>query len=525
MTTLDTAITAVTVYPDRARVTRSGKASLAAGEHRIRVSPLPVSLLRDSIRVAGQGEVTVLGVDVVTERQAEPSDEQVSALLARMRELDAAMNQLADADRASEARIKFLERLARESAEQLAKTDEARVIAFGDSLESQYSAVHTARRDRERLRQEHIREHQALERRLADLRGKTKPDAQAAIITVEAADPVTVDLELSYVVRGASWHSSYDLRLGDAGLSLRWFGLIQQSTGEDWPECRLQLSTARPAQAVDIPELSPWFISPAVPATPVPRRRAMSYGASMDDTVGSYPLAGSAPMMAAPGSPQPAPPPVRESVATVEQGITAATYTPQRTIAVPADGTAHRTQITALDLEADLDYVTAPARSLEAILRATARNTSEHTLPEGRASLFHDAEYVGATDLDPWAPGEERELALGVDARIRVERELVRRNATKATLGSSRRIEVEYSITIANHTPRPARVTVLDRLPVSRDAVITVRDTVLKPQPTERDELGILTWKTELNARAETTIAFGYRVEAAKGVTVSGLPD
>ncbi|MFE3190006.1 mucoidy inhibitor MuiA family protein [Nocardia sp. NPDC059240] len=522
MVDLETAIAAVTVYPDRARVTRSGKATLEAGEHRIRVAPLPMELLRDSIRVAGRGEVTVLGVDIVTERQPEPSDEQVAELTARRDEVDVALTELADADKAADARVEFLQRLVQKSAGQLAKASDERVVAFGDSLEAQYAAVHAGRRERAGLRQDKIREKNSLERRLADLGRKNRPDIRAAVITVDAAQPATVELELSYVVPGAKWSSTYDLRIDDKGLSLRWFGLVSQQTGEDWPECRLELSTARPAVALDVPELDPWYLS-TTPPEPTRRARASrSYGSPE----GAPMPAAMAMPPGAPGGapPMPAPAPVREAVTTVEHGATAATYSPQRPVAVAADGTEHRTLITALDLEADLDHVTAPIRSPEAILRATARNTSEHTLPKGRASLFNDSEYVGATNLDIWAPGEERELALGVDDRIRVERELVRRNASKATLGSARRVEWEYTITVANHGKRPTTVTVLDRLPVARDTTVTVKETVIKP-PAERDELGILTWKLNLDPQATSAITLGYRVEAPKGVTIFGLPD
>ncbi|MBL1078741.1 mucoidy inhibitor MuiA family protein [Nocardia sp. 2] len=530
MTTLDTSITAVTVYPDRARVTRSGTAELTAGEHRIRVAPLPFGLVHDSVRVAGHGELTVLGVDVVTERHTESHDEEVTELEARNRELADALAELGDADRAADARIVFLERLARRSAEALAKAGEERVTAFTESLDSQYANVHTARREREWLRQEHIREQQAIARRLADLRGKTRADVLAVVVTVEATQNTDANLEVSYMVPAASWHSSYDLRLTDDALALRWFGLVRQHTGEDWPECRLQLSTARPAQGLEVPELAPWFVSAEAPRPKARARRSVAgaYGAAAERSEDTADFAMDA-MRAMPApaamAPAAAPPPVRESVAAVEQGATAATYTPLRPIAVASDGSAHRTVITALDLEVHLDHVTAPVRSPEAVLRATAKNNSEHTLPAGRASLFHEAEFVGATDLDIWAPGEERELALGVDDRIRVERELVRRNASKATLGSNRRTELEYTITVSNHGKRPADVTVLDRLPVARDAAITVKETTAKPDPAERDEMGIVTWKAHLDPQAEAVITFGYRVEAAKGVTIHGLHD
>jgi hypothetical protein len=71
-------------------------------------------------------------------------------------------------------------------------------------------------------------------------------------------------------------------------------------------------------------------------------------------------------------------------------------------------------------------------------VRAKVVNTSEHALRPGRASAFHDAEFVGTIRLDAWAPGEDIELALGVDDWIRVERELVCRTASNATLSGQK---------------------------------------------------------------------------------------
>ncbi|WP_416906190.1 hypothetical protein [Micromonospora echinospora] len=48
-------------------------------------------------------------------------------------------------------------------------------------------------------------------------------------------------------------------------------------------------------------------------------------------------------------------------------------------------------------------------------------------------------------------------MALGLDDRVRVERKLTRRSDTRATLGSTRRRDVEYVITVANHTPGSRR--------------------------------------------------------------------
>jgi len=330
-----------------------------------------------------------------------------------------------------------------------------------------------------------------------------EPDATAA-----------VEFELSYLVDGAGWHSSYDLRLDGETLNLTWFGLVTQHTGEDWPECELTLSTARPSGAVAIPELQPWYLDVYAPAPQVFR--------------GAPPVSGSA-MPAAPGGPPmlrdemfDAAPALEVAQAQVEQGPVAATYRPARAVAVPADGTTARATIAVLDLAARLDHVTAPARSTDVHLRSIVTNSSPHTLPPGPAAVFHEVDFVSRTTLATWAPGEELELALGLDDRVRVERELVRRTATKATLGSSRRREVEYRTTIGNYTGAPARVTVLDQVPVSRHEAISVKETALEPPPAERTDLGVLTWRLVIAEGATQTVRLGYRVETGKGIELSG---
>jgi uncharacterized protein (TIGR02231 family) len=189
---------------------------------------------------------------------------------------------------------------------------------------------------------------------------------------------------------------------------------------------------------------------------------------------------------------------------------------------VPADGTAHRATVAVERMRARRDYITAPVQAPEAHLRATVVNTSAHTLPPGQAAVFHGADFVGSTHLEVWAPGEDMELALGVDDRVRVERELVRRGAAKAVLGDTRRRDAEHKITVTNHTPGEIRVTVLDQLPVSRDDAIVVKERRLEPPPAQRTEMGLVTWVLDLGPGGSGEIHLGVRVELARGVEVAG---
>ncbi|MDG4803272.1 mucoidy inhibitor MuiA family protein [Micromonospora sp. WMMD980] len=516
---IEAPVVGVTVYPDRARVTRRGGLRLTAGEHRVRVGPLPVGLRRDSIRVGGRGAAIVLGVDVTTRRLPRSTDTQVVDLEQRRRELTDELAEIGDADGIEEQRGEFLARLAERAggtyARALAAGDAAPtdVAAFADSVAGQLADSRSRRRGLARRRTELAEVLAAVERDLGDASGKREPDHLAAEVTVAVqADDAEVELELTYLVDGARWQPSYDLRLVDETVTVTWFGLVSQSTGEDWPECELKLSTARPAATAGVPDLSPWYLDRVAPAIPRAATADMPLGMPAPAAPAGGGLARSAASL----------PRLRKSVAEVEPGVSAATYRPARPVAVPADGSAHRATIAVLELPARLDHVTAPVRAADAHLRATVRNDSDHTLPAGPAAVFHGADFVTSTRLPVWAPGEEVELALGVDDRLRVERKLHRRTETKATLGSTRRREVEYRITVANHTPRPAAVEVRDQLPVSRHEAVVVRETALTPPPAERTELGEVTWRLALAPGESGEVTLGFRVELAKGVEVTG---
>ncbi|MEV6931235.1 DUF4139 domain-containing protein [Dactylosporangium sp. NPDC051485] len=525
---IDAPIVAVTVYPAQARVTRRVRQILPAGDRVVEVGPLPLGLDPDSVRVSGRGPATVLGVDVVLHRRAEPSDAAVAELRAERRRLTAEADGIEDAETVLRQRQTFLttlgERASSAYARALATGASAPEAAtgFSGTLGAEMTEVLAALRQLQQRRAEVADRIAAADRRLADLSGKREPDARYAVVALSVAGEEPVELDVTYQVGEAGWRCNYDVRLVGDALQVTWFGLVEQRTGEDWPECELALSTARTSGVAEIPELHPWYLDPLPPPRPMPMARSAGFGG------GPVPMP--APMMSAPAPGGAAmlqeafadAAPLGQAEARVEEGAVAAVYRPARPVAVPADGTTARATVAVLDLAARLDHVAAPARSADVHLRAVVTNSSGHTLPPGQAAVFHEADFVSRTGLATWAPGEELELALGLDDRVRVERELTRRTATKVTLGSSRRREVEYRTTIGNYTGRPITVTVLDQVPVSRHDAITVRETLAEPQPTERTELGVLTWKLPIAESAQQTIRLGYRVETAKGVELSG---
>lgn len=518
---LDAPIVAVTVYPGQARITRRGVLRLEPGGQRVAIGGLPLSLHPDSVRVNGRGPATVLGVDVRPEHHARTPDGAIAELEEQRDMIRAALDELGDKETVLAARAEMITNLGKHAGGTFAKalareqTDPARVASVSDELARQLAAVLADQRDLATARRKVQEEHDEIERKLGERHTHRAPDRMAVDVEVDVAEAGDLEFELSYLVHGGNWESRYDVRLSAGSLAVTWYGLVTQHSGEDWPECDLRLSTAQPTDGLNVPELSPWYVDVLRPIAPKMPRGAVAYGAAMDAAPG-----GAVPMPAMAAAPM-----MEERFAVVEQGATSATYRPTRPIAVPADGTAHRTTVAAFDLPAQTDHVTVPVRGPEAYLRATVTNTSEHTLRPGRASIFHDTEFVGVTDLEPWAPGEEVELTLGVDERIRVERELVRRSAGKAVLGGTRRQEAAYRIKVGNFGQRAARVTVIDQVPVSRSESVIVRDVTLRPDPVERTELGEVTWKLDLAPGKSAEIDLGFRLDISKGIEITGWRD
>jgi hypothetical protein len=57
---------------------------------------------------------------------------------------------------------------------------------------------------------------------------------------------------------------------------------------------------------------------------------------------------------------------------------------------------------------------------------------------------------------------------------------------------------------------------------VPRDHEITVKPIAAEPEPAETTDLGVVTWKLDLDAGKEIRIKLGFRVDTGKSVDLTG---
>ncbi|MBN1975870.1 MAG: mucoidy inhibitor MuiA family protein [Anaerolineae bacterium] len=535
MTGLKTAITAAAVYPDRARVSRSGTMALKPGSHRLELSDLPLSLDPASVRASARGtaRARLLGVDVRRDFYVETPAE-------RVRELEKQIEALEDEMGGLDAQVELLQResaslgelagQAKAFAHGLAygkTTPEAQMAVF-DSLRGRAEEVNTALLDLAVQRRDLERRLQKLRNELAQMQGGGQRERYTAVVEVEVTQAGDLTVELTYVVSKAGWRPLYDVRLleegGESILEVGYLAQVTQRSGEDWTDVALTLSTARPALAETLPELKPWYVGPLV-APPMPRAKMM-LGSAAPAGIAPAPMidkemALQAAVEAGEG--------VKEekaevAVAKVDTSGAAVTYQVPGAITVPADGAPHKVAVAGFELKPELDYVTAP-KLVEAVYRrAQVTNDSPYTLLPGPANLFAGDEFIGATELELVAPQGEIELYLGPDDRVKVERELKRREVDKKFIGDKRRLHYAYEITLENLLSSEARVTLHDQIPVSRHEDVKVKLSSAEPEPSEQSELNLLDWELTLAPGEKRDVRFGFTVEHPRAMRLTGLP-
>jgi uncharacterized protein (TIGR02231 family) len=209
---LEAPIKEVTVYADRALVTRQGNIELEAGEHELRINTLP-QFLRDSLRAAGRGPqgTRILNVDITTAFLSRPPEAKLVVLQDELERL-VQNQQLLEARRSAlNDRRQWLRALGEQS------RDFARGLAQGqmnpqDCADFFSFAANQALQDAEaaqslEVQLKHVQQEiEAKKRELAQMQGDLLPDRLAAVVTVALAEAGEFELELSYLVMGASWH-------------------------------------------------------------------------------------------------------------------------------------------------------------------------------------------------------------------------------------------------------------------------------------------------------------------------------
>lgn len=531
----DSRVDAVTVYASAAQVQRSAKLELPPGDVRVVLPGLTPQLLDDSIRVKGSGsaQVKLFGVAVETVNQASASAPEVLAATARVQGLQRRDRELEDSLKAVQARREFVDALKATYAKERGENLPVRPVnpreweSMADFVTKQYGALQSEARKADHARKELALELRAAQAELQKLTAKSGGVSKRVTLELRVEKAGAFALEASYVVPSAGWRPLWDVRLdpdkGQIDLSL--FASIQQSSGEDWSQVKLAVSSARPTSGVTVPELSPIYLEKVQPEPVMhtqPARRPMAF----KDTMGAA-RAAPAPEEDSEGANEVASTiSLEQPPAFVTEGMLSSVFSAPRRESVEGTGKVHKTFLASYPLEAQVSRTVVPRIDPQAYLTATATNGTGIPLFAAQSSIFLGDQFVGTTQLPNTPPGEKLTLAFGADDRIKVERTLLERNRDTSGVFSKQEL-YKYRVrsTVKNLYPKPMKVTLSEPLPVSRDKEIqvTLKDGSTKPDREEPNRPGVRIYELMVPAKGERQVELRYEVKYPQGTRVTGM--
>ncbi len=527
----------VTVFPDRALVTRRATLTLPQGAQTVRIGPLPAGLEPDSIsaRASGQAPSTLYGARLDTVQLAGSSSERVEELRKQLEQIGDRIRQLQNAKQVLQEEREFLSSIRAASSEQIGKElvtsqpDPAKVAGLVAVLDQQLTAIGDKDVQADQQLRAAGREADRLQRELQQSAGSPGQQQTMILVDLEAQQKGSVTIDVSYRVPGATWQPSYEARVaGEAAeVQLASYGVVRQQTGEDWTDVTLRLSTAKPAIGGRAPEIEPWWIRKYEPPVVAYRARATAMG-----------------MLKKAEAPAPEATAVSDAMNEPKDGrleeaqvATAAAQTrgPAVVLTLPkretikSDWQPRRAALGQNRLPADFRYHVAPRLAPYAYLVATVKNGTDLTWLAGPVQVFLDNAFVATSSINVVGPGEEFQLSLGPDERIRVERRVQKAKEDISVLpglhGRMKTIDYEYLTTVENFRGAAVHVTVIDQVPVSQHDDIQVGNVSFDPKPTEQDteKPGVYRWKLDVPAGKKQRLTMAYRVRYPADFVVDGL--
>lgn len=259
---IDSKVTNVTLFLSGAQVTRASQANLPSGISELTFTGLSESIDANTIRLTGEGNFTIISVNSrinYLRTQKVIKDEEL--LKARKKQLE---TQLEDND-AQKGVIAMEENLLKAN-QKIGSADKGTTTlelkAAADFFRTRFTELSAKKLELSRKDEITREELDKINDQLNGASGEEVKPTGEIMVQVMTTEPMPAKFKLSYLVRKASWKPEFDLRLDDISqpLQLSRRAKIYQSSGEEWSNIKLTLSTGNPNESGTEPRLSTWYL-------------------------------------------------------------------------------------------------------------------------------------------------------------------------------------------------------------------------------------------------------------------------
>ena len=365
---------------------------------------------------------------------------------------------------------------------------------------------------------------------------KIKPNGQL-ILQVICDKNGEVPITLSYFTNNAGFTPLYDVRVNSKTneMKLVYKAAVTQSTGIDWKQTKLTLSTSNPNWGAVAPILNPWYLQEYAPqlygkiTNDLNRSMAANTIQSMADddkqlseviVVNGY---GASKQKAVPAAAYlSVDPSTVQKYTTLNESQLNTNYEIDLPYNIDSDGQLHSVTIKEEKISANLKNYAVPKMDKDAYLLAEIADWQKLDLLPGSANIIMNNTYLGKSYIDPNSTADTLNLSLGKDKRVAIKRSVVKDYTSSKTSGNFTKQTFTYEITVKNNKTTQVDLLLKDQYPISSVKEIEVQ---LEKDNTAavNEELGILTWKLALQPGESKKVRFSYTVKYPKEKRIYNL--
>jgi len=533
-------ISEVIVYRGQALVTRTIKVDLPPGGSEVIVRELPGRILPDSLNALGEPGIVVSSVryrekihEVNVSDEVKQIDNQIEELNRQIRHADGNIVQSETLRNRYEPFWQMTWGLATSDPNK-GRLEFETVEKMTAYLENKQNQFHKMKQELEDFRVKLQKEAGELQRKKAELTAKTIRSERQAVIFVSQGG--AGEIKLSYLVDGASWLPQYNLRAEPIRgvVRVEYNALMHQTSGEDWNNVSVSLSTAVPAMTASPPALESMQIKlvpqalprPASSAAPEELDKKSNEGAAYRDLTAQFQqVASQRREMAAKGKAAEAElnraavsnqmielRADKDALQTLKvqarkmartEGVSVSYALPGK-MTMPSKSEQQLVGITAFEGKADFIMTGTPVLTDYVYVQADVANDSTVIMLAGPANMYRDGEFVGKGEMELVTIGEKFTVGIGVDSQVRIAREF-KDKKIETLWGRKRTEQYDYRIAISNYKNAKVKLRLLERIPYTEDESLEIKDLETKPALSSDAEYlrtekpnGILRWELEL---------------------------
>lgn len=521
----------VTVYRNYAKETRVGSSKIPAGNSEIIISNITYAIDENSIQVGSKGgNIKILSVSTRINYLTEPNKDanptkviiwqdsikllqnKMGFLLKKIEVYETGLSILNNNNKLGTAEESLLPEMLKQLVElNLSKQLELKKLIFENYLE--YSEIN--------------QEISVLQTQI--YQGSSVGTSKAireVVLKINAKEAETAQFKVSYITTAAYWVPTYEIRCENTTkpLLLSCRAKIVQTTGFDWKDIKLKLSTANPNKNHNRPILYPIFVDfmqPDYYKEQMERRKDnMGYldaekPMAMDKKVEvlqnmAYTSSGESSYI--PSEDFKNGIQVDDNNVKISEGDMMVEYDIETLQDIESDGKEHIIGVQEITLPAIYNYHSVPKLDCGAFLLARITDWGKYNLLAGEATIFFDDMYIGKSYLNPNVSADTLLISLGIDDKIAIKRIKLSEFCSTKILGSKKKETKAFETIVKNNKNYAIEIEILDQYPISKNSEIEVTLDEAKEAQIIK-EYGKVLWKIKLQPGESKKLRLIYTIK------------